>query len=203
MSRAEGSAGTKVAIHINKEHFFVESPITGAELRRLGKILAENQLFREVPGNAPDELIRDDQTYEVKPGTHFYDLPKGTVGALSLEEQLACAAERLPSASVAPQPDGMRLVRWRAWLGSPWSPEEVDLIVLVPPQFPAQAPSGFDAVGQVTLNGAAPGGSGQRQVAGHQCTHFCWNPAASIDYTAADAVWRFAKFSETRFRTLQ
>lgn len=71
---------SQVSVIINKKQQFVESPITGAELRRVGDIPRDNQLFREVPGNAPDELIRDEVTYDVKPGTHFYDLPKGTVG---------------------------------------------------------------------------------------------------------------------------
>jgi hypothetical protein len=193
----------KVSILINKEHFFIESPIAGSELRALGKIPAENQLFREVPGDAPDELIRDEQTYEVKPGTRFYDLPRGTVGAAALDAQLAYAAERLPSASVARQPDGIHALRWRTRLAGPWSPSEVDLIVLLPPQYPAQAPSGFDAVGDLKVNGGGVGGAGAREIVGEKCTHLCWNPAGAIDYTADDGVWRFAKFSETRFLTLQ
>lgn len=79
-TEAEVRESTKVRVHINKDHFFIESPITGAQLRHLGSIPTENQLFREVPGDQPDELIRDEGSYDVKPGTHFYDLPRGTVG---------------------------------------------------------------------------------------------------------------------------
>ena len=198
-----GEKAKKVSIRINREHFFIDSPILGSELRELGRIPAQNQLFREVPGPGADELIRPEQTYDVKPGTKFYDLPTGTVGAAALEAQLALAAQQLPGASVSNQSDGMHALRWRAQLTAPWSPEEVDLLVLVPPQYPAQAPSGFDAVGQVTLKGANAGGAGARTIAGESLTHFCWNPAGAIDYTAEDGIWRFAKFSQSRFLTLQ
>lgn len=202
MEAVESKTAGKVSIHINKEQFFIESPITGAALRALGKIPSENQLFREVPGDAPDDLIRDDVSYDVKPGTHFYDLPRGTVGE-EIPTQIADAAALLPGGSAARQADGMLLLRWATRVASPWSPDRVELVVLFPPAYPAQAPSGFDAVGDVRLNGAAPAGSGRRDIAGQSCTHFCWGPAGTIDYTAPDGAWRFAKFSETRFLTLQ
>lgn len=193
----------RVSVIINKEQTFIESPITGSDLRRIAEIPAENQLFREQPGDEPDELIRDDVTYEVKPGTHFYDLPRGTVGATSVGEQVEYARARLAEAEVARQDDGIYLVRWSARVPDLWSPTEMRLIVLFPPMFPAQAPSGFDAVGTATLRGAMPGGGGMRSIGGESCTHFCWNPQGKVDYTSEDAVWRFAKFAESRFLTLQ
>jgi hypothetical protein len=69
-----------VSIHINGQQFFITSPVTGEELRRLGHIQEQNQLFMERPGQDPDLLIEPGRSYEVKPGTHFYDLPRGTVG---------------------------------------------------------------------------------------------------------------------------
>jgi hypothetical protein len=69
-----------VSIHINGTQFFVQSPVLGAELRRLGDIPASNLLFMERPGPDPDIRIEANAMYELKAGTHFYDLPPGTVG---------------------------------------------------------------------------------------------------------------------------
>jgi hypothetical protein len=120
-----------------------------------------------------------------------------------VQEQLRYALKYLPNATAVTQPDGIIALRWDAVLPESWTPEQATLIVLVPPLFPAQAPSGFDAVGAVRLNGAAVGGAGARPIGQDACTHFCWNPAGTIDYAAHDGLWRFAKFSETRFLTRQ
>ena len=113
------------------------------------------------------------------------------------------AAEHLHNGGYVKQPDGIFALRWDASLPENWSPSSATLIVLVPPLFPAQAPSGFDAVGDVRVNGAPAGGAGGRPIGQESCTHFCWNPAGAIDYRAVDGIWRFAKFSETRFLTRQ
>lgn len=117
----------------------------------------------------------------------------------SLEAQLEYAAAHLVAASITIQPDGMRALRWTAQLPTHWTPQEVELLVLVPPAYPAQAPSGFDIRGAATPNGAAPGGAGPRDVNGATHQHFCWNPQSAIDYTLIDGVWRFAQFTEQRF----
>jgi hypothetical protein len=120
-----------------------------------------------------------------------------------VQDQLRYAVAHLPGATIVPQPDGMIALRWYAALPDGWAPAQATLIMLVPPLFPAQAPSGFDAVGEVRLNGGGAGGAGRRTLAEEACTHFCWNPAGTINYAAEDGVWRFAKFAETRFLTRQ
>lgn len=200
-SHQDNASHDQVTIHINKDRFTVTLPILGSELRALGHIPAENQLFLEQPGEDPDLLIEPDKSYELKNGSHLYDLPRGTVGA-ELAEQLREAADRLPAARVEEANDGTRLLRWETCLPSPWTPDHVELFITVPPAYPGQAPSGFDVVGAVTLTGQAPAGSGPRDVSGVTCQHFCWNPAGHIDYTDAEGLWRFAKFSESRFHTV-
>lgn len=195
------SGRDQVTIHINKERFVVSSPVLGSELRTLGNIPPENQLFLERPGDEPDLLIEPDKTYELKNGSHLYDLPRGTVGA-DVSEQLRVAAERLASARVEPAPDGTQIVRWAARLPAPWTPDQVELFVTVPPMYPAQAPSGFDVVGSVSAAGQPPSGAGPRDVNGMTCQHFCWNPAGQVDYIDVEGLWRFAKFSESRFLTV-
>jgi hypothetical protein len=192
-----------VPIFINKEKFTVEMPVTGARLRELGEIPAGNQLFLDVPGTTQDQLIRPDESYTLKPGSHLYDLPVGSVGASSLELQVEYVRAHLGGATVARQADGVTVIRWPLDLQAPWTPTSATLIVLLPPLYPAQAPSGFDSLGPITLAGAGVGGTGLRQVGPEQWSHYCWNPAGALDYTAEDGVWRFAKFAESRFLQLQ
>lgn len=191
----------QVTIHINKHRFSVTSPILGSDLRALGSIPPENQLFLEQRGDEPDLLIEPNSTYELKNGSHLYDLPRGTVG-VELAQQLQLAAERLVAASVEHAPDGTQIVRWWTRLPTPWTPDRVELFVTVPPAYPAQAPSGFDVVGIVSATGLPPAGAGRREVNGATCQHFCWNPAGQIDYADVEGIWRFAKFSESRFLTV-
>jgi hypothetical protein len=188
-----------VSITINDEPFKIGVPITGAQLRVLGNIPEANQLFEERHGQDPDVLIDPGASYEPKPGTHYYDLPRGTVGAVGLDEQIAHAVDQLPGAERDRQPDGSHLLRWRTQAPSGWHPREVTLLIVVPPAYPGQAPSGFDSLGPMTQNDVVPPGSGARELAGMNLTHFCWNPAGEIDYAALDGLWRFAKFSEKRF----
>lgn len=189
-----------ISIHINGQRFEIEIPITGAELRSLGAIPEANQLFLEAPGPEPDVLIVAAQSYELKNGSHLYDLPKGTVGATDRAAQLAYAKKHLSGASLSQEPDGRALLRWRSDVGPRWAPENLELLLEVPSLYPAQAPSGFDVVGSANVDGRLPSGTGGREINGVPLLHFCWNPAGAIAYPEEDGLWRFAKFAETRFK---
>lgn len=49
--------------------------VTGAQLRALAPVPADRDLWLEVPGPKDDVLVRPEETYEVKPGSHFYTAP--------------------------------------------------------------------------------------------------------------------------------
>ena len=51
--------------------------MTGEALRNLTKppVPADRDLWLEVPGQKDDVLIRPDQTYDVKAGSHYYTAP--------------------------------------------------------------------------------------------------------------------------------
>lgn len=71
----------KFLIFINDVKYFVtKKQMTGAELKELGKIPIGNRLFKEIPGDKPDQPILDDMVVELKSGNKFYDLPPGVVG---------------------------------------------------------------------------------------------------------------------------
>jgi hypothetical protein len=188
-----------VTIHINKVKLTVDVPITGAQLRSLGSIPDANQLFLEAPGPEPDTLIVPGESYTLKNGAHLYDLPKGTVGGADRDRQIQFASDHLPGGTSETKVDGRVILRWAAEAPEGWEPGHLDLLIEVPPMYPAQAPSGFDASGLVRRAGGQPAGAGQRDLDGIQVTHFCWNPAGEIKYADEDGLWRYARFSETRF----
>jgi hypothetical protein len=117
----------------------------------------------------------------------------------TLEEQLDYALAHLRGARVETLPDGMRALRWTVPMNAPWTPDMLELLVVVPPTYPAQAPSGFDVRGAASVNGAVPAGAGGREVLGVMHQHYCWNPSGAIPYADLDGIWRFAQFSERRF----
>jgi hypothetical protein len=48
---------------------------TGTQLRALVPVPADRDLWMDTQGNKDDILIRPEDTYEVKPGSHYYTAP--------------------------------------------------------------------------------------------------------------------------------
>lgn len=66
----------KITIHVDTQVVHIEQPsLTGAELKRLGGVAAEYDLYLVVPGPGGDELIGDDEAVELKSGMHFVSGP--------------------------------------------------------------------------------------------------------------------------------
>lgn len=66
----------KEPIFIDDAKYTIEDDaITGAQLRALVPVPDNRDLWQEVHGPKDDILIRADQQYEIKPGTHFYTAP--------------------------------------------------------------------------------------------------------------------------------
>ena len=195
---------TKVVIFINDERHEAPRPaLTGAEIKALGGIPPENRLFREVPGPGDDVPIADDESVELRSGDRFYDLPRGVHGALTLEEALGADLERIRrdigSVETRPQPDGsLHVLVGPLPLPAGWSPASGRILVVVPPGYPAQRPSGFFSEPGILAGGGQPRGSGANQLVGETWTFFCWNPA-NWD-PAKDTLWKYIKLMAERFR---
>jgi hypothetical protein len=71
-----------IPIHIDGKPYKATKPrMTGAEIKVLGHVPADYQLFLEVPGPGADRGIRDDEVVEMKPGQRFHSVPAGTLGS--------------------------------------------------------------------------------------------------------------------------
>lgn len=71
----------RIPIFIDDVRRFAPKPeMTGAELKELGEVPQDYQLFREVQGPDPDIGIRDDETVRLRPGMRFQGVVPGTLG---------------------------------------------------------------------------------------------------------------------------
>lgn len=65
-----------IPIFIDEVKFDLRSAIhSGADLRALVPVPADRDLWLEVPGPKDDVLIRPEEQYEVRPGSHYYTAP--------------------------------------------------------------------------------------------------------------------------------
>jgi hypothetical protein len=70
-----------INIFINGKKFVAPKPMmTGAEIKQLGEIPQDYQLFLETPGPEPDKGIRDDENVELKSGMRFFGVVPGNLG---------------------------------------------------------------------------------------------------------------------------
>ncbi|HEY8748925.1 MAG TPA: multiubiquitin domain-containing protein [Tepidisphaeraceae bacterium] len=69
-------------IHVDGVRIEVtEQNLTGAQIKAKAGKDPQYQLFLEEKGNAPDQLIADNQTVKIQNGLHFYTVPPATFGA--------------------------------------------------------------------------------------------------------------------------
>ena len=68
----------KISIHVDKQQVFAPKPeMTGAEICNLAQppIGGDHDLYLEVPGQAEDRLVGNNETIVLKSGMHFYGAP--------------------------------------------------------------------------------------------------------------------------------
>lgn len=71
----------RIRIFINDKGYFAPTPaMTGAEIKRLGGVPPDYQLFEEIPGKADDLLVPDNQEVQLKSGDKFHGIPPGNLG---------------------------------------------------------------------------------------------------------------------------
>ena len=69
------SSHQTIKIHIDKELYDAPKDVmTGAELKTLGKVKPDRDLFQKAPGK-DDRLIKDTDSVTLKNGDQFYSAP--------------------------------------------------------------------------------------------------------------------------------
>jgi hypothetical protein len=73
---AQPTHPVRISIHIDRNHFFAtKNPMTGAELKALGRVDANFDLFL-VEQHGHDKLIGDNEPIALREGMHFISVPR-------------------------------------------------------------------------------------------------------------------------------
>lgn len=197
-----------VQIFINDEPYKAPKPImSGAELKALGNIPPGNKLYKEIPGTHPDEPIGDEQQVELKNGDKFYDLPPGKVGEQDIHqnvrEQIEKAKNHYPGLIYEFEPTGaIHLEVPEVALPPGWNSGKTRILIILPEGYPTNKPNGFEADANLRLaGGGMPAGGSKKEIENKSWIHFCWNPERW--YSSLEALWKFIKFAESRFREIK
>lgn len=197
----QGRPGISIIIN-GRQTFAPKQHLTGAEVKALGGIPVSNRLYLDEPGDKQDIAIGDDDTAELKPGQHYYDLPPAVVGALApiVQAQIDRVREEYPDLVVTEQPDGSVHIEIAAVpTGPTWNMPTTPLLIILPPGYPDAARPSFCAHPGLLQRGGQPAGSGVSTIAGRQWMTFCWQPAGPLDFSGREGLWKFIKFALRRF----
>ena len=74
-SKSKDEGEHAIVIHIDKKEFRApKNPMTGRELKELGGVPANYDLWHKIPGK-DDQRVADDESVQLKNGDHFYSAP--------------------------------------------------------------------------------------------------------------------------------
>jgi hypothetical protein len=74
-SKNKNNGKEKIVIHIDKKEFRApKNPMTGRELKELGGVPTNYDLWHKIPGK-DDQRVADDESVQLKNGDHFYSAP--------------------------------------------------------------------------------------------------------------------------------
>jgi hypothetical protein len=74
-SKNKDEGKEKIVIHIDKKEFKApKNPMTGRELKNLGGVPGDYDLWHKIPGK-DDQRVGDEESVELKNGDQFYSAP--------------------------------------------------------------------------------------------------------------------------------
>jgi hypothetical protein len=162
----------------NHRHDLPSNEVTAEQIRSLGNIPADNKIFKETPGDAPDPEVPAGP-FNVHDGEKFYAVPPGTFGAVATSAQAEInelVAEY--GGGIRESPDGQTwLVLDRFILGSGWTPSIAPVAIRVT-GYPEAALDAFCIPGHVRLaSGAMPASASPTAILGSDVwLNFSYHP---------------------------
>ena len=166
-----------IHVFINKNKFDLDNPVqTGASLKQLAGIPLGDVLFLQQPGD--DEVIANDATVTLKNGDHMHSQPAADYG---LESSVVGDAGLGPDrATLHEQAGGWAFLVISDYVLPPgFQPNQVQLLVKLPPTFPDAAPDMFWVHPEVRApNGSLPRSTSTEQLLGKNWQRFSWHLAA-------------------------
>ncbi len=162
----------QIAVFINKQKFELSNAKQiGRALKEVAHIPLDDTLFLERPHE--DEVIANDTVVTLKDGDHLHSQPPANYGA---PVELEGLPGNLKKCRVVPQPGEWTFVIFDYAIGHGYRPDQVQLLVKLPPLFPVAAPDMFWVKPSVvTAMGAEPRGTGIETVLAEAWQRFSWH----------------------------
>ncbi|RNL64478.1 multiubiquitin domain-containing protein [Zhongshania marina] len=163
-----------IRIFINKQKFELDNSVqTGASLKQLAGISLQDVLFLQSHGD--DEVIANDSEITLKNGSHLHSQPPADYGFGSADlgdEGIDCSR-----AAFHEQPNGWSfLVISDYKLPEGFEPNQVDLLIKLPPAFPDAQPDMFWVHPPVkTSAGTLPQSTCNENLLGGNWQRFSWH----------------------------
>ncbi|MDQ2914424.1 MAG: hypothetical protein M3T56_14360 [Chloroflexota bacterium] len=136
-----------IPIYLGNERFDAPSEeMTGAELRRLFRLPADDLLYHAKGSKVEGSPIEDADNVELEKGDHFISVPRNiTGGAANLtalpsvqREEIALIQDAYTGSEVVA--DGNEAGIVVPFISPRWEPETVHVLVKMPPLYPNQPP---------------------------------------------------------------
>jgi hypothetical protein len=141
-----GDTGEKIVIFFGRERFTVtQERMTGAELRRLFNVPADDNLFKAEGPKVEGDPIKDTDVVDLEEGMHFLSVPKDIRGGAAgvqlhprQQEEVDELAERYGDVELVPEgADNLLILSVPA---PTWTVNPLQSLVRIPSQYPDQRP---------------------------------------------------------------
>ena len=190
-----------IHVFINKKKFELENPVqSGESLKQLAGIPLGDVLFLQQPGE--DKVIANEANITLKNGNQLHSQPAADYGLSTAF--LADAGFDPDRAVLYPQPDEWTfLVIPNHALPDGFSPNQVQLLVKLPPGFPDAAPDMFWVHPEVkTPNGTVPRSTSAERLLGKDWQRFSWHLAAGAWKPGLSTLRDYLRYVQARFLRL-
>ena len=155
----------------------LDHTLTGLQIKQKAGIPVADELFLGTP--CGDDVVPNSVVVLIRKDDHFHSMPSPQYGALS--EQAAQEVAEVLSIHcgvVAAQPDGWHHIVFEGFkVPSPFSPQECNLLVKLPPAYPLAAPDMFWLKPAIHLEGSGgqPQATSLEPIGGDQWQRFSWH----------------------------
>jgi hypothetical protein len=187
-----------IHVFINKTKYELDNPVqTGASLKQFANIKLEDVLFLQAHGE--DQVVGNDATVTLKNGDHLHSQPPADYGLEA--KHLHGAGIDASKATIHPQEGGWSFLVISGYtVPAGFQPDQVDLLIKLPPGFPDAQPDMFWVHPAVkTAQGSLPRATCMESLLGKEWQRFSWHLAAGAWQPGVSTLRDFMRCISGRF----